>query len=69
MPLEWYAHEEHIGYDLEGKKLMKKDRKDRLDRLIERMDKDGLITTIYDAYNDEEVEITREKLRMLLNIK
>lgn len=59
VPLEWYKHEDHIGYDLSGKRLEKKDRKDRLDQLLDRMDNDGLVTTIYDEYNDEDVKISR----------
>ncbi|GMH44701.1 hypothetical protein BSKO_12653 [Bryopsis sp. KO-2023] len=69
VPLEWYKHEDHIGYDLTGKKLGKQDRKDRLDLLLERMDNDGMVRTIYDEYNDEEVELTREELKMLMRIR
>ena len=69
IPLEWYKHEDHIGYDLDGEKLIKKKRKDRLDMLLERMDRDGLIRSIYDEYNDEEVEISKEELRMIMRIR
>eukprot|EP00803_Ostreobium_quekettii_P002581 evm.model.scf_1029.3 EVM.evm.TU.scf_1029.3 scf_1029:39095-48452(-) len=69
IPLEWYKHEDHIGYDLEGKKVVKQKRKDRLDMLLERMDGDGLVRTIYDDYNDEEVQISREELRTIMRIR
>ena len=69
MPLKWYKHEDHIGYDLSGAKISKSEQKDRLDRLLEKMDKDGLVTSFHDPYNDEEIEISREDLRMLLNVK
>ena len=40
VPLEWYKDEEHIGYDREGRKLTKKERKDRLDAFLEKSDND-----------------------------
>ena len=36
MPLEWYQDEEHIGYDREGDKLLRKAQRDRLDALLAR---------------------------------
>ena len=38
MPLEWYKPEEHIGYDQEGNRLIKKGQKDTLDRMLARND-------------------------------
>lgn len=34
VPLEWYKDEEHIGYDIAGKKLKKKERQDKLDAFL-----------------------------------
>lgn len=31
VPLKWYKHEEHIGYDREGGKLIKKGQRDKLE--------------------------------------
>lgn len=38
VPLDWYRAEEHIGYDKQGDRIMKKERKDKLDLLLERND-------------------------------
>lgn len=38
VPLRWYKDEDHIGYDLEGKKIIKKQNADALDRLLDRND-------------------------------
>lgn len=38
VPLRWYKDEDHIGYDLEGKKIIKKQKADALDRLLDRND-------------------------------
>lgn len=34
VPLEWYKDETHIGYDLAGKKIKKKERQDKLDSFL-----------------------------------
>ncbi len=38
MPLEWYRDEEHIGYDKEGRLIMKSGKRDKLDALLARND-------------------------------
>lgn len=38
VPVEWYKHEEHIGYTKEGKKIRKKERRDELDTFLARTD-------------------------------
>ncbi len=38
VPLEWYQHEEHIGYDIEGRAIAKSGKKDRLQQLLDRND-------------------------------
>eukprot|EP00897_Mesotaenium_endlicherianum_P008631 jgi/Mesen1/7797/ME000408S06907 len=40
VPLEWYKEEGHIGYTKEGQKIVKKERKDRLDAFLARTDDD-----------------------------
>lgn len=34
VPLEWYKDEEHIGYNLAGKKIKKKERQNKLDSFL-----------------------------------
>jgi hypothetical protein len=132
VPLEWYAAEEHIGYDKEGNKIIKKGRKDKLEQLLARNDSSkasractclspctqawaflGLVPpsssgtlqapltrrstcthlsltpavalpaasppphnpcmqawrTIYDDYNDEEIVLSKEEVRMIQRIR
>jgi hypothetical protein len=38
VPLEWYKDEDHIGYDKDGRRIMKKARGDQLDALLRRND-------------------------------
>ena len=38
VPLEWYEHEEHVGYGRTGDKLLRAKRKGFLDNLLARND-------------------------------
>jgi len=38
VPLKWYEEYEHYGYDIEGKKLMRPDRKDAIDSFLDHED-------------------------------
>jgi hypothetical protein len=40
VPLEWYKDEEHIGYDIEGRKIKKRDREGRIEAYIRNADED-----------------------------
>lgn len=54
VPLVWYKDEEHIGYDKDGNRIIRRGGKDRLDQLLDRNDA-ARWRTVYDEYNDEEV--------------
>ncbi|KAK9725457.1 hypothetical protein RND81_05G145000 [Saponaria officinalis] len=68
VPLEFYKDEEHIGYDLSGKKLKKKDRKDKLDKFLASADDKKAWRKLMDDYNDEEVELTKDEIQLLNRI-
>lgn len=38
VPLKWYEDEEHIGYDIKGKKIKKQARKSKLDAFLAGVD-------------------------------
>ncbi|KAF3778473.1 Ribosome biogenesis BOP1-like protein, partial [Nymphaea thermarum] len=65
VPLKWYEDEEHIGYDISGKKIKKQPRKDRLDAFLADTDDSKNWRRIYDEYNDEEVELTKEETKII----
>jgi hypothetical protein len=48
VPLAWYKDEDHIGYDIDGKKIKKRDREGRIDTLLRNADSD---TNWYGASN------------------
>ncbi|XP_042030365.1 ribosome biogenesis protein BOP1 homolog [Salvia splendens] len=65
VPLKWYKDEEHIGYDLSGKKIKKKEKKSKLDSFLARTDDSKSWRKIIDEYNDEEVELTKEEINLI----
>ncbi|GBG74592.1 hypothetical protein CBR_g19000 [Chara braunii] len=69
VPLEWYKDEEHIGYDREGKKIIKQQRKDQLDTFLDRADDPKSWRKVYDEYNDEEITLTKEEIRIINRIR
>lgn len=66
-PLEWYEEYNHIGYDLSGKKIVKKDKRDTLDELIRRVDEPNKLE-VYDEYNDRWVKISKSDVNMILDV-
>ena len=69
VPLEWYKDEIHVGYDREGRKVLKGPRKDRLDALLARSDGGKAWRTVYDEYNGEEITLSKEEMRMIQRIR
>ncbi|KAM1382162.1 hypothetical protein ACFX2F_034658 [Malus domestica] len=65
VPLEWYRDEKHIGYDIKGKKIKKKDKEDKLQSFLASADDSKNWRKIYDEYNDEEVELTKEDIKSI----
>lgn len=69
VPLEWYKDEQHIGYGHDATKLIKRDRKDKLETLLAQTDTKQGLRTIYDEYNDEEIVLSKDELRLIQRIR
>ncbi|XP_043695545.1 ribosome biogenesis protein BOP1 homolog [Telopea speciosissima] len=65
VPLKWYEDEEHIGYDITGKKIKKQARKDKLESFLAGVDNSKNWRKLYDEYNDEEVHLTKEETKII----
>ncbi|KAJ3681156.1 hypothetical protein LUZ60_015645 [Juncus effusus] len=65
VPLIWYKDEEHIGYDIEGKKIKKQQRKDKLSSFVEGADDPKSWRRFTDEYNDEEVELSKDEVKLI----
>ena len=70
VPLKWYDAERHIGYDLQGQRLERQEQRDRLDALLARNDRAAREwRTVFDEYNGETVELTKEEVRMIRRVR
>ena len=69
VPLTWYKDEQHIGYDRDANKLTKRDRKDKLETLLAQTDSKSGLRTIYDEYNDEEIVLSKDELKLIQRIR
>jgi hypothetical protein len=54
---------------VQGAKIGKKQRGDKLEQLLARNDSSKALRTIYDAYNDEDIVLSKEELRMIMRIR
>lgn len=69
IPSHWYADEDHIGYDLDGNRITRKQRRDELDEFLRKMDDPDYWTTIRDEANDRDVKLSADELAVLRSIQ
>ncbi|XP_067002405.2 ribosome biogenesis protein BOP1 homolog [Anabrus simplex] len=55
IPMSWYDDYPHIGYDWEGKKIMKPERGDELDNFLRRMEDPNFWRTVKDPQTGQDV--------------
>ena len=73
IPLKWYEHERHIGYDLEGKAIVKEGDKSgsTMDVFLDKQD--GVLGSksnkVWDEYNQRVVELTKDEMRAIRRIR
>ncbi|KAF2072138.1 hypothetical protein CYY_006536 [Polysphondylium violaceum] len=69
IPLEWYEDYDHIGYDVDGNKIMKTEsNKDSIDKFLDQADP-NFWRTVYDKVNDKNVLLSPEDMALLKNIQ
>ena len=68
MPLEWYNDSSHIGYDLAGEKIIRKPKKDGIDRFLASRDDPNYRWTVRDELNDEDVVLSRREVEIIRQI-
>ena len=68
VPLEFYADEDHIGYNIEGKPIARKSKQDAIDNWLNNLDA-SKNPTVYDEINDEYIEISKEDVDLIRNIR
>ncbi|KAF1336193.1 Ribosome biogenesis protein bop1-like, partial [Globisporangium splendens] len=70
VPLRWYEDYDHIGYDIEGKKILKSNAGgDGIDNAIAAKDDPNYERTVYDAYNDRKIVVSDRDMEIIRRIQ
>ncbi|KAJ1884650.1 Ribosome biogenesis protein erb1, partial [Kickxella alabastrina] len=69
VPIEWYEDYPHIGYDIDGKRIMKPATADELDKFLENMDNPDVFRTARDEVNQKDVKISAEEIDIIRRIQ
>ena len=69
VPLEWYDDLPHIGYDINGKKVMKPAKGDELDKFLATVDDPESWMTAKDERTGKDVRLTDEELDIIRRLQ
>ncbi|KAG7174653.1 ribosome biogenesis protein BOP1 homolog [Homarus americanus] len=62
VPVKWYDEYPHLGYDLEGKQIIKPKRGDTLDNFLNRLENPDFDRTVFDKQTGQDVRLSDEDL-------
>ncbi len=69
VPDEWYGGMEHIGYDINSQKVIKKDEEDEITKFIKKANEKNWWREIYDAKNNTSVYLSDKDLEIINRIR
>ncbi|RWS13226.1 ribosome biogenesis protein bop1-A-like protein [Dinothrombium tinctorium] len=69
IPVEWYRDYKHIGYDLEGNKIVKPKSKDEMDEFLSKIDDPYYWRTVKDKLTGQNVILTDDDAELIKRIK
>ena len=72
VPLKWYENHDHIGYDLDAKKILKpvsSGKGDEIDEFLEKMENADYWRTVYDDLTGQKVTLTNEDIAYIQQIR
>ena len=69
IPLEWYDDFDHVGYDLDGQKILRGSQKDELDALIARFDDPNASRTVHDYLHGVDVVLSDEDVALIRRLQ
>ncbi|XP_077541957.1 ribosome biogenesis protein bop1-A [Haemaphysalis longicornis] len=69
IPMEWYEHYPHIGYDLDGKPILKPPRGNELDEFLRRMDDPNYWRTVKDKSTGQNVVLSDEDVDLIQRLQ
>ncbi|KAJ2044532.1 Ribosome biogenesis protein erb1 [Coemansia sp. RSA 922] len=69
VPIEWYEDYPHIGYDIDGKRILKPATADELDKFLANMDDPDVFRTARDEVNQQDVKLSEEEIDIIRRIQ
>ncbi|RIB16015.1 ribosome biogenesis protein ERB1 [Gigaspora rosea] len=69
IPMEWYDDYPHIGYDINGKKIMKPATSDELDKFLNNMEDPDSWLCVKDVLSQQNVKLSEEELEIIRRIQ
>jgi ribosome biogenesis protein ERB1 len=69
VPLSWYDEYDHIGYDREGKRIVRKNQpQSAIMEALRQSDDPDYLRTVYDAYNDESIRLSTDEIQTAIKV-
>lgn len=69
IPMHWYDEYPHIGYDTEGKPILKPKKGDQLDNFLKRMEDPDFWRTVKDPQTGQNVVLSEEDIDLITRIQ
>lgn len=69
IPMKWYDEYDHVGYNWEGKKILKPEKGDELDNFLQRMENPDFWRTIKDPQTGQDVVLNKEDIDLIVRIQ
>ncbi|XP_060594341.1 ribosome biogenesis protein bop1-B-like [Ruditapes philippinarum] len=69
IPMEWYKNYKHIGYDVEGRKLVKPQQGDQLDEFLDKADDPNYWRTVHNKLTGQKIVLSKEDIQLIQNIQ
>mmetsp|Transcript_8910 Transcript_8910/g.40191 ORF Transcript_8910/g.40191 Transcript_8910/m.40191 type:complete len:217 (+) Transcript_8910:243-893(+) len=68
-PSEWYREEEHIGYDVDGRRILKRRWNDSIENLLHTIDDPSYWRKVFDEKEDREISLSRAHLELIQRLR
>mmetsp|Transcript_12093 Transcript_12093/g.46948 ORF Transcript_12093/g.46948 Transcript_12093/m.46948 type:complete len:563 (-) Transcript_12093:1149-2837(-) len=68
-PSEWYREEEHIGYDVDGRRISKRRWNDSIENLLHTIDDPSYWRKVFDEKEDREISLSRAHVELIQRLR
>lgn len=68
IPLHWYDEYKHIGYDWDGKKIIKPPQRDQIDDFLKKMEDPNFWRTVKDPQTGQDVVLSEDDIQLIKKI-